>query len=188
MTLRHHPLLLGLLLASLVACTPWARVDSSSRVETQTRDYSVELPLGWVKSTDSSNGTFITRDGPALNAIVIYRKPHDAKLPRTQRTTHADMLPHELAELILAEWRGTDATANLDVLSNAPATLGGQPAVRLHIRYKNERGLPIERVMIGMVDARGRLALQYEAPGIVYFQRSLADFEAMAASVKLLSP
>ncbi len=184
MTLRRT-LLLGLLLASLTACTPWARVDSSSRVETRTSDYSVELPLGWVKATDSSSGTFITRDGPALNAIFITRQPHDVKLPRTKRTTSADMLPHELAELALAEWKSNDATANLEVVSNTPTTLGGQPAVRLHIRYKNERGLPIERVMIGMVDAKGRLTLQYEAPGIVYFQRSLPDFEAMAASVRL---
>lgn len=184
MTLRRT-LLLGLLLASLTACTPWARVDSSSRVETRTSDYSVELPLGWVKATDNSNGTFITRDGPALNAIRVNRLPHDVKLPHTKRTTSADMLPHELAELALAEWKSNDATANLEVVSNTPSTLGGQPAVRLHIRYKNERGLPIERVMIGMVDAKGRLTLQYEAPGIVYFQRSLPDFEAMAASVRL---
>jgi len=184
MTLRRT-LLLGLLLASLAACTPWARVDSSSRVETRTSDYSVELPLGWVKATDNSSGTFITRDGPALNAIVIARQPHDVKLPRTKRTTRADMLPHELAELALAEWKSNDTTAHHEVISNTPATLGGLPAVRLHIRYKNERGLPIERVMIGMVDAKGRLTLQYEAPGIVYFQRSLPDFEAMAASVRL---
>lgn len=184
MTLRRT-FLIGLLLASLAGCTTWTRVDSSNQVETRTSDYSVELPLGWVKFSDSSSGTFITRDGPALNAIVISRQPHDAKLPRTKRTTRADMLPHELAELALAEWKSNESTANLEVVSNTPASLGGQPAVRLHIRYKNERGLPIERVMIGMVDAKGRLTLQYEAPGIVYFQRSLPDFEAMAASVRL---
>jgi hypothetical protein len=184
MNLRRT-LLIGLMLASLAACTTWTRVDSSNRVETRTSDYSVELPLGWVKFSDSSSSTFITRDGPALNAIVISRQPHDVKLPRTKRTTSADMLPHELAELALAEWKSNDATANLEVISNTPASLGGQPAVRLHIRYKNERGLPIERVMIGMVDAKGRLTLQYEAPGIVYFQRSLPDFDAMAASVRM---
>ncbi len=95
------------------------------------------------------------------------------------------LLPHELTELALAVWKSNDAPANLDVVSNAPASLGGQPAVRQHIRYKNERGLPIERVMFGMVDAKARLTLQYEAPGIVYFQRSLPDFEVMAASVRL---
>jgi hypothetical protein len=184
MTLRRT-FLLGLLLASLTACTTWTHVDSSSRVETRTSDYTVELPLGWVKYNANGSDIFITRDGPALNAIVVFRQPHDVKLPHTKRTTSADMLPHELAELALAEWKSSEATANLDVISNTPTTLGGQPAVRLHIRYKNERGLPIERVMIGMVDAKGRLTLQYEAPGIVYFQRSLPDFEAMAASVRL---
>jgi hypothetical protein len=178
-------LLAAPLLASLAACTPWARVDSASRVETRSRDYTVELPLGWVKSTDSGHGTFITRDGPALNAIALFRRPHDARLPHTRRTTQADMLPHELGELVLAEWRGNAATANLEVLANAPALLGGLPAVRLHIRYRNERGLPIERVMIALVDARGRLAVQFEAPGIVYFARGLPDFEAMAASLRL---
>jgi hypothetical protein len=48
-----------------------------------------------------------------------------------------------------------------------------------HIRYKKGRGLPIDRVMVALFDARGRLTIQYEAPAIVYFQRGLADFEAM---------
>ena len=38
--------------------------------------------------------------------------------------------------------------------------------------------------MVALVDARGRLSIQYEAPSIVYFQRGLADFEAMVASVR----
>jgi len=182
-------LALGLLLASLAACSPtWTRVDSAGRLETKTKDYSVELPLGWVKNSANSSDLFITRDGPALNYIVVNRQPHDVKLPHTQRETRADMLPHELAELALAEWKSTDATANLEVLANTPATLGGQPAVRLHIRYQNERGLPIERVMVGMVDAKGRLSLVYEAPAIVYFQRSLPAFEAMVTSVRFQAP
>lgn len=187
MTLRHT-LTLGLLLVSLSACTPWTRVDQASRVETKRSDYSLSLPLGWVKNTTTGNDLFITRDGPALNYILVNRQPHDTKLPRTKRETRADMLPHEMAELILAEWKGNEATANLEVLANTPAFLGGKPAARVHIRYKNERGLPIERILIGMVDAKGRLFLVYEAPAIVYFQRSLAEFEAMAASLLFQMP
>jgi hypothetical protein len=187
MTLFRH-LAIGLLLASLTACTQWTRVDQTTRVETKGNDYSLTLPLGWVKHTATSNDLFITRDGPALNYIIVNRQPHDAKLPRTKRETRADMLPHELAALVVAEWKGNEATANLDVLSNTPVSLGGKPAARVHIRYKNERGLPIERVLIGMVDAKGRLFLVYEAPAIVYFQRNLAEFEAMAASVRFNTP
>ncbi len=177
-------LAIGLLLASLAACAPWARVDPAARLESRRDDYTLELPLGWVKRTADTNDFFVTRDGPALNYIVVNRQPHDRRLPRTRRETRADMLPHEIAELAIAEWKSTEATANLEVVSNAPVMLGGKPAARVHIRYKNERGLPIERVMVGLVDAKGRLSIQYEAPAIVYFQRGLADFETMVASVR----
>jgi hypothetical protein len=187
MPLRRH-LTIGLLLVSLSACTPWTRVDQTTRLETKGSDYSLSLPLGWVKNNNTSNDLFITRDGPALNYIVVNRQPHDTKLPKTKRETRANMLPHEMAELVLAEWKSNEATANLEVLANTPAFLGGKPAARVHIRYKNERGLPIERILIGMVDAKGRLFLVYEAPAIVYFQRNLAEFEAMVASVRFQAP
>lgn len=172
------------MLVSLAACAPWTRVDPSSRNETKRDDYSLDLPLGWVKRTADTNDIFITRDGPALNYIVVNRQPHDRKLPRTKRETRADMLPHEVAELAIAEWKSSEATANLQVIANTPIMLGGKPAVRVHIRYKNDRGLPIERVMVALVDAKGRLSIQYEAPAIVYFARGLPDFEAMLASVR----
>ena len=180
----HRSLAIGFLLASLAACTPWARVDQSSQRESKRDDYTLELPLGWVKRTTETSDLFVTRDGPALNYIVVNRQPHDRKLPRTKRETRADMLPHEVAELAIAEWKSTEATANLEVVSNTPAMLGGKPAVRIHIRYRNDRGLPIDRVMVALFDAKGRLTIQYEAPAIVYFQRGLADFEAMVASVR----
>ncbi len=173
-----------LLALALAACTPWARVAPDTRAYDKRSDYTLDLPLGWVKRTADANDLFLTRDGPALNFILVARQPHDRKLPRTKRETRADMLPFELAELALAEWKSSEATANLEVLANTPATLGGQPAARLHIRYKNERGLPIERLLIARIDAKGRLSFLYEAPAIVYFQRGLADFEAMVASVR----
>ena len=177
-------LALGLLLASLAACTPWTRVDPGSRHETRRDDYSLDLPLGWVRRTADANDYFVTRDGPALNYIAVNRQPHHRKLPRTKRETRADMLPHELAELALAEWKNTAATANLKLLASTPVMLGGRPAARVHIRYRNERGLPIERVLVSLVDTRGRLSLLYEAPAIVYFQRGLPDFETLLASVR----
>jgi hypothetical protein len=61
--------------------------------------------------------------------------------------------------------------------------LGGRPAVRVHTRWKNERGLPIERLTYALVDPKGRLAFVYEAPGLVYFPKAVADFEAAMKTV-----
>jgi hypothetical protein len=179
-------LIAGLLLLAVAACTPWARVDSAGRQETK-GDYALQLPVGWVKRTTGSDDFFVTRDGPALNAITVNRRPHDQKLPGTKRETSAAMLPHEMGELIIAEWKSNGATAHLEVLSNTPATLGGKPGVRVYVRWKNERGLPVERLIYALVDQKGRFTLQYEAPGIVYFQRGLPDFEAMVKSVRFKS-
>jgi len=66
-----------------------------------------------------------------------------------------------------------------------PRDVGGKPAIRRHIRYKNDLRLPIDRIMVAMVDTRGRLSIQYEAPAIVYFQRGLPDYGAMVAIVRL---
>ena len=96
MTLRRS-LATCLVLASLAACTPWTRVDQGSRTETRRDDFSLDLPVGWVKRTANGNGNdfFVTRDGPALNYIVVKRESHDRKLPGTKRSTRAGMLPHD---------------------------------------------------------------------------------------------
>ncbi|MFN3751149.1 MAG: hypothetical protein ACK4SR_07225 [Thiobacillus sp.] len=183
MTARRRLVVAGLL-AGLTACAPWTRVDPATRLESRAGDYSIALPLGWVRQTAGANDIFLTRDGPALNYIAVARQPHSRKLPYTRRETRADLLPHELAELVVAEWKSAEATANLEIVATRPLLLDGRPAVRVQGRYKNARGLPIERVVVALVDARGRLTLFYEAPAIVYFQRGLPDFEAMVASLR----
>ena len=97
------------------ARSPWSRVDPGTRLETRSGDYSIELPLGWVKQTAGANDIFITRDGPALNDIAVTRQPHTRKLPYTKRETRAELLPHELAELVIAEWKSAEATASMEI-------------------------------------------------------------------------
>lgn len=176
--------LLAILLAlQLAGCATWERVDAgNAHYHSDKSDYTLTQPEGWVRAP--SDDLFLTRDGPALNFIVVARQDHDRKLPATKRETRADMLPFELAELEIAEWKSTPETENLEVLSNVPATVGGRPAARVHVRWKNERGLPIERLIYALVDARGRFSLVYQAPSIVYFQRGLPAFEAMVGSVR----
>ena len=70
--------------------------------------------------------------------------------------------------------------ANHQRLTNAPMLLGGEPAVRVRIRYKDGRGLPIGQIMVGQVDAKIRRSIQYDAPAIVYFQRGITRFRADA--------
>lgn len=177
-----YPFVLLLLVAG---CTPWAAVDPNNRLITVKDDYTVEAPLGWVRRNYDVYDVFLSRDGPLLNFIVIDREKHDRTLPNTKRKTSADLLPQEVAELVIAEQKAVDSRGSFSVLANQPANLSGKPAVRVHTRWKNERGLPIERLTYALVDQKGRLALIYEAPGLVYFPKGVADFDAMVKTLVL---
>jgi hypothetical protein len=179
-------LALPLLLLMLIAgCAPWAAVDSTNRLIKVKGDYTLEAPIGWVRRNFDVYDVFISRDGPSLNFIAIDREKHQRELPLTKRKTSADMLPHEVAELVIAEQKAVDSRGSFSVLSSQPAMLNGKPAVRVHTRWKNERGLPIERLTYALVDLKGRLAFIYEAPGLVYFQKRVADFDAMVKTLVL---
>lgn len=172
-----------LLLATLAGCAPWSAIDPNSRTITIKDDFKLEAPLGWVRRNYDVFDVFLSRDGPLLNFIAIDREKHDRELARTKRTTKPDLLPQEVAELVIAEQQAGGTRSAFVVLSNRPASVGGRPAVRVHTRWKTERGLPIERLTYAMVDPKGRLAFIYESPGLVYFPKGLADFEGMMKSV-----
>ena len=176
-----------LLLALLSACTSWETMDGDNAVIKIKDSYSLCAPQGWVRAPHMAGDVFLSRDGPGLNRITANLQEHDKDLPNTKRKTRADMLPQDFAELLIAEMRAADATANLEVLSNKPVQVDGRFAVRLLVRWKNERGLPLERLIYAILTPKGRLLLVYEAPGLVYFPKGLDDFEAMIKTVRLFA-
>ncbi len=173
------------LLVLLSACATWEKMDTDSAAIKIKDLYSLTAPQGWVRARHMAEDVFLSRDGPSLNRITANLQEHDEKLPHTKRKTRADMLPQDFAELLIAEMRAADDTANMEVLSNKPAQIDGRPAVRLLVRWKNDRGLPLERLIYATLTSKGRLLLMYEAPGLVYFPKGLADFEAMIKTVRL---
>lgn len=176
--------LFSFLLTLLAAgCAPWTALDPDNRLIKVKDDYTLEAPMGWVRRKYDVYDVFLSRDGPLLNFIAIDREKHDRELPRTKRKTASNLLPQEVAELVIAEQKAVESRGSFTVLSNQPVMLGGKPAVRVHTRWKNERGLPIERLTYALVDQKGRLAFIYEAPGLVYFQKRLSDFEAAVKTV-----
>jgi hypothetical protein len=184
--MKNLRLNLFLILLALGGCAPWSAIDPDSRSITVSEDYALLAPLGWTRKNYDIYDVFLSRDGPPLNFIIAYREKHERELARTRRTTSAELLPHEVAELVIAEQKAGGARGAFAIVSNRPAAIGGKPGVRVHTRWKTDRGLPIERVTYALVDQKGRLAFIYEAPGLVYFSRGLADFEALMKSVVFL--
>ncbi len=169
-----------------VGCVPtWTRVDKPLARDPG-KTFQVDLPKGWMRAQIFRDRLVVTRDGLGLNAIEVRRIDHKNAFSRIKKSSRADMLPSELAELELADTKKEDPiTATAEVVNNRPATIAGHAGYRLALRFRNQDGLRIERVIYGFADKRGYFTLSYQAPQLYYFPRDLQTFEQVVASMTL---
>jgi hypothetical protein len=162
----------------------WQRLESA-RVTGPENAFAIDLPVGWVRANQVADRVLVTRDGPGLEFISVQRLAKDKAFPKQKKSASEDLLPAELAELQIAELKTqSDQMAALNLIENAPAAIGGSPGFKLHIRFRNLRGLPIEQMLYGFADKKGYYLLVYQAPGLYYFDKYKADFENAVLSFK----
>jgi hypothetical protein len=174
------------MMAMLTACVPfWTHLASPTLVKDPT--YSVELPSDWVRRNQTAKGNVaITHDGMGIQSIFIEQNAHAKAFPNLKKSASPTMLPSELAELQLAELKTFPALSNIEVLKNTPQTVSGLPGFRMHMRFKNVKGLTYEFLWLGVVNAKGYYSLNYRAPSIHYFPKHKPDFEKIVDSFRLL--
>jgi hypothetical protein len=176
---------IALLVVPLVACAMVQRVDTP-RTEGPDKSYSVDLPVGWIKQVTMTRQLLVSRDGPLLEYILITKSSPKEAFPRTKKAASDSMLPAELAELEVAEIKGEDQfTAALSVVENEPAEIAGQEGFRVRVRYKNTRGLEIQRVIYGFADKSAYYQITFGAPTLYYFDAYFPDFQKVVASFQL---
>ncbi len=170
----------------LGACAlPPQRVDTP-RTEGPDKSYSVDLPVGWIKQVTPKKQLLASRDGILLDYILISAGPLKDAFPKTKKAAGDDMLPAELAELEIAEIRNQDQfTAALTVAENEPAEISGQEGFRIRLRYKNNRGLELQRVVYGFADKVAYHRLEFGAPTLYYFDTYYPAFQKAVASFQL---
>lgn len=172
------------LIGLLQACSLWTKTDGS-RVSGPDNAYSVELPANWVRFAPAQDRILITRDGLRLQTIEITRLAHDKAFPKIKKQWDAKMLPFELAELVIAEFKTASDQRTVNVAVNEPAKIGGSiPGVHLRLNFKNEKGLQYERDAYAFADAKGVYLLALQAPTLHFFPRDLKTFENVVQSFR----
>lgn len=183
---------LGLVLVCIMLVTgcatpggSWSSVNDGARVAEIGR-LRLEMPNGWMRLSDQDlNHVVLSRDGVNLQKIeAIHAKSEDA-FPKLKRGAPSDALASELAELQLAEIRANSGTENAEVVKNEPANIAGAGGYKLHIRFKNPRGLRYERIVYGFTTSDGYYTLTYEAPTLYYFARDRVEFDALIGSLQV---
>lgn len=191
--LRRRLLLLFTAAAAAAACVPPrppAWVPTQPSYVAALSGFEVVPPPGWMRFDGRDETLVLTRDGTALQRIVVgsseVGKP--IGIGASKRPIQAGMSPQELAELVIDDIRAAEALTAIQVLENAPATLSGRSGFRVVASFRDARGLPRRIALYGLVDGARLYEVFFVAPERHYFARDLPVFEELARTFRLRPP
>jgi hypothetical protein len=165
--------------------TTWVKVDDAGR-HYQDEHYSATLPAGWLR-LESGDSLILSKDGILLQYISIQFRPHAKAFEKIEKDSSSTMLPSELAELTIAEFKAAqnDGLPSLEILRNAPVEIAGHTGFDIHFRYKTDAGLRMDMLLRGVVDESGFYLVKYSAPTLHYFERDRQSYESLTESLQL---
>lgn len=186
--MKTRLLVVSLLMLFLSGCLEmWTRIDTANARITESQ-YTIELPPGWVRHNFYRDGIALTQDGLDIQMMDVSVLSYDKAFPKTKRKASADLVPAELAEMVLAEHRAEPAFANLAVLETAPTRISGQPGVRVRFSFKNSRGVPYQREVHAAATPAGVALVGYQAITRYYWERDYSSYKQFLSTLRFISP
>jgi hypothetical protein len=176
--------MLGVLVLS--GCAPvWVQTNGPF----QGAGYTLELPQGWMATTNPKN-MVLTNDGPELQLVyvkIIDISDQDKNMDKEKtsgKRLKKGMLPQEVAEIVLDMMHSDKGMVQFTVLENKPVQVGSKDGFRLVYTYKNDK-LRNQCIYYGMLHDDKFYRISYCATIRYYFEKDVAQFEKIAASFKI---
>lgn len=161
----------------------WTRVETTDAVTVKNSKRTFVPPAGWVRWNGAPSGVVITRDGTPIQFIRAAEMPHADAFRAIGKKSDPDLLPNELAELLIATRKAMPGMSGLAVKSNEPATFGGLDGVRLWLSYRDERGASFDQLVYAAAETEGVFMVEYHALSKHYFARDLPEFEKVVSAI-----
>lgn len=182
---KYTSLLFIMLLAS--ACsTTWKPGDGEEYVDKK-RGFALTQSPDWYRSPFRARGFLTyTKDGPDLQYIIVGMKKHKDAFKAIEKESSADDLPQSLAEDFVADLKASLQLDTVEILENAPATVGGAPGFKLEYEYKTESGLRYRERVYGVANKNGLYSVEFRAPVLHYYDRDIADFERIKNTFRVV--
>ncbi len=178
-------ILLTLFLAGMAGCAIGLWSQAGGLFSSNRFNFSVDLPAGWMKSNTSS-GLIITRDGVLLQQITITRLEIKKELPHTKKKFKKDMLPQEVAEVVIDDMITDSTFLNFEIIENTPAKIAEFYGFRLVSSFTNSDGLKYKSVEYGFINGEYFYDINYVAPQRYYFDKDINTFEEAFKSFRLI--
>ena len=165
-------------------CAPWMNVGGT--YENTQQNFKAEFPKGWRKFNLSKDDVLITKDGLSLQFIRISRNPIEQELEYTKKKLTKEMLPQEVAEIVIQNFRSNPNIINQQLLLNNPATIGGYPGFNIAVTFQTKEGLTKKAIIYGFLSGSSYYEILYEAPERYYFAKDESEIERVKDTFKLL--
>lgn len=172
-------------LSILTACNSRQTISSNGAIYGPERRFSVKLPKDWVIYTQDKKAITVTRDGMGLQFIRVGFWPFANIYQAINKKARADMLPSELAELIIAMTRADEYTKNAKIIENKPYLMQARQGFRIKFRFRNEKGLRYQRDVYGIAGNDGVYFIIYQATVLHYYKATKREFDALLKSFKV---
>lgn len=184
MTPRHALARILLAASAFVALTAMTPVTpKNAELVYPKGGYSVTLPEGW--QFDKNLGhVLVTRLGPGLQAIQVFRREHKKAYEELKVVTKPDESIEQLGEYLVASFKKANNT--IEILQTAPAEIGGREAARVDWRMKSASGVAHRATTYVFVTEKYLYEVQFKATEQVYWDMDRPAFDAFLASFKLL--
>lgn len=161
----------------------WTRVEAPDAIAVAKSKQTFVPPAGWIRWNEAPSGVVVTRDGTPIQFIRAAQMPHEEAFRGIGKKSNPDLLPNELAELLIASRKAMPGMSGLVVKANEPAAFGGLDGVRLGLAYRDERGAAFDHLVYAAAGADGIFMMEYHALSRHYFARDLPAFEKSVASL-----
>lgn len=180
MTKKHIGVLM---LVLLCGCATWTKTKPETYVD-RSRDFSATLPDGWMRY-GMADYFLITRDGIDLDAITVAKRRIEDKLEATKKKVTEDMMPMDVADVEIDNWKSDKNISDFTLVDNQPFTIDGESGFYLTFTFKTADGLKVKSEQYGFKYKEFLYRIRYEAPQQYYYDRYRADFERFIQSFKL---
>lgn len=159
----------------------WSIAEEGKPFTSISGDFTLQLPPGWkVTKAERFPGQMSTRDGELLQRIKVEFRIHEKAFRKSKLESSPALMPHELAERLLAEIQAERQVEDVEVIRNEPELVDGRPGFRLQIAFKvpiDGDPLRYRAVLVGVATDQGIAVVSYEAPALHFFARDLVTFE-----------
>ena len=169
----------------LSGCGTWSTVGGDYKDGSM--NLTVVFPMQWKRLKNTTDQIVITRDGLSLQQIRVARFGLDKELPNTKKKVTKEMLPQEVAGILIDDLNSDFDLANKQILENAPETIDGFQGFKFAYTFQTNSGLKKRAIAYGFVAGNWVYIISYAAPARHYFEKDIQTFEKIRETFKLIN-